>query len=86
MEQIHVHMHSIIDNMFAMHVHVHSHMDIIILCAGASPDIKDPLGKTPLELAEKEMHKRSDPEDKQRYEKVNEETCTITHVDIDNIC
>ena len=61
-------------------------MDIIILFTGASPDIKYPLGKTPLELAEKEMHKRSDPEEKQRYEKVNKDTYTITHVDIDNIC
>ena len=84
MEQIHVHMHSIIGNMFAMHVH--SDMDIIILCAGASPDIKDPLGKSPLEKAEKEMHKTSDPEEKQCYEKVNEDTYTITHFDIDNIC
>ena len=59
---------------------------IIILCAGASPDIKDPLGKTPLELAEKERQKRSDPEQKQRYEKVNEDIYTNTHFDIDNIC
>ena len=67
-------------------MHVHSDVDIIILCAGASPDITDPLGKTPLELAEKEMDRKSDPEEKKRYEKVNEDTHTDTHFDIDNIC
>ena len=70
--------------MFSIHVHC----DMYSLCfvsLGASADIKDNYRQTPLQMAEQELA-RSDPEEKQRYEKVYEDTHTITNLDIAYHC
>ena len=71
-----------------MKIHVHCDMDsVYFVCIGANVDIKDEDGQTPLQVAEEELAKESDPEAKQPYEKVHEDThihCTITHFDIAN--
>ena len=70
-----------------LQVHVHCDMDsVYFVCLGARADIKDEDGKTPLEEAEQELAKTSNPEEKQRYEKVHEDTHTITHFDTANGC
>ena len=45
---------------------------------GASADIKNDRGQTPLQSAEEGLTHESDPEGKQRYEKVSEDTRTCT--------
>ena len=50
-----------------------------VLCVGASADIADKDGETPLQAAQRSWIQSSDPEKKQRYEKVHEDTHTITH-------
>ena len=57
-----------------------------VLCIGASADIADNSGRTPLELAQFNISGEVDPEKKQRYEKVYEDTHTITHFSIANGC
>ena len=58
-------------------------MDIVyFVCLGASADIKDEDGKTPLQVAEEQLTYQSNAEAKQHYEKVHEDTHTITHFDI----
>ena len=54
---------------------------VYFVCLGARADIKDEDGKTPLEEAKASLAKTSDPEEKQRYEKVHEDTHTTTHLD-----
>ena len=50
-------------------------MDIVyFVCKGASADIKDDNEETPLQVAEEELAKTSDPEERQRFEKVREDT------------
>ena len=56
---------------------------VYFVCLGSSADIMT-FGKTPLQAAEQELAKESDPEEKQHYEKVHEDTHTITHFDITN--
>ena len=47
-----------------------------VLCVGASADIKDNNGKTPLKVAKEELADASDREKKQDYKKVHEDTHT----------
>ena len=61
-------------------------MDIVkwilyTLCAyiGASADIKDYSGRTPLQVAEEGLADESDPEAKQCYQKVYMKTHTYHH-------
>ena len=61
-------------------------MDIVkwilyTLCAyiGASADIKDHWGNSPLQKAEKKLADKSGPKAKQRYEKVYMKTHTYHH-------
>ena len=50
-------------------------MDIVyFVCLGANADIKDDDNKTPLQVAEEELAQKSDPEERQRFEKVLEDT------------
>ena len=51
-------------------------MWITVLCVGASADIKDSDGKTPLQWAKKNLARISNPEVKQQYQKVREDTHT----------
>ena len=68
-------------------IHVHCVMDsLCFVCLGASADIKDNWGRMPLQVAENELARESDPEKKQRFEKVHEDTHTITNLDIANGC
>ena len=49
-----------------------------MLCEGASADIMDTKdGKTPLQHAQKRLAGVSDPERKQQYEKVHNDTHTV---------
>ena len=57
-----------------------------VLCVGASTDIADNDGTTPLQRAQEIFSLDSDPEKKQRYEEVHEHTYTITHFDVANGC
>ena len=56
-----------------------------VLCVGASADIADNYGRTPLKQAQFQFSTEANPEKKQRYEKVHEYTHTITHFDISNV-
>ena len=47
-----------------------------VLFGGARADIKDNDGKTPLQVAKKELSRESDREEKQHYKKVSEATQT----------
>ena len=49
-----------------------------ILCLGARTSIKDKDGQTPLQAAKEKLSDESDPEARQRYQKVHEDTHTIT--------
>ena len=55
-----------------------------VLCVGASTDIGNKYGETQLHVAQ--LADESDPETKQRYEKVHEDTHTITHFDTAKGC
>ena len=62
-------------------------MDIVyFVCLGANADIKANGKKTPLQVAEEELAKKSDSGEKQCFEKVHENVHTITHFDIANGC
>ena len=58
---------------------------VCILCVGANADIKDKYGETPLQKAQEQLGRTSDPERKQHYEKVDEDTHIITHFDINSL-
>ena len=59
--------------------------DNVTICAGARTDITV-FGETALQAAEDKLVYKQDPEEKQRYEKVHEDTHTITHLDITKGC
>ena len=75
-------MHSVasIQHIFIMYIcHENYHIVLCILYfayIGARADIKDDSGNTPLQWAEEELTEQSDPERKQRHEKVHEDTHT----------
>ena len=49
-----------------------------MLCLGARTNIKDNDGKTPLQVAKEQfLSRQSNPEARQHYEKVHEDTHTI---------
>ena len=50
----------------------------IVFRVGASADIEDKERKTPMQWAEKKLANQSDPEQKQRNEKVHDDAHTIT--------
>ena len=52
---------------------------VYFVCLGANADIKDKWGGTPLQMAEEKLAEKSDPEEKQRFEKVHKDSRTITH-------
>ena len=58
----------------------------MVLCVGASADIASNYGSTPLKLAQERIYEESDPEKRERYEKVHKYTHSITHFDIANGC
>ena len=64
-------------NMFAVHIYVHvpwslPYCDVhTVLCVGASADIADYDGKTPLQWAQKKKAETFTPEQKQSFEKVD---------------
>ena len=55
-------------------------------CVGADAGKKDNEGKIPLQWAKEQLSSESTPEAKLHYEKVHEDTHTITHFDIINGC
>ena len=73
-------MHSVASSMFT--VCVHCNMDIVIFHLGASADITNNNGETPLQRAEQDLANESDPQKRQCYEKVPQDTHTIKHVHI----
>ena len=54
----------------------------VTICAGARTDIENEFGETALQTAEESLAYKEDSEEKQRYEKVHEDTHTLTHFDI----
>ena len=46
----------------------------VTICTGARTDIENEEGKTALQIAEEELSNEDDPEEKQHYEKVHEDT------------
>ena len=60
-------------------ISVHFDMDVLILCLGASADIKNAYGTTPLQRARERLTKTSDPEAKRCFEKVHATTLHHTH-------
>ena len=78
MEQIHIH--RIASKLFAKHVHCIMN-SVYFVCIGARADIKNKEGKTPLQGAEEWLAEESAPVEKHYYEKVHEDTHTITYLD-----
>ena len=74
-------------NNSCLQIHVHCDMDsVYFVCLGASADVKDDDGKTPLQWAEKQLARKSDPKEKQHFEKVHQNAHTFTHFDVANVC
>ena len=55
----------------------------VTICAGARVDIQNGDGNTPIQLAEEALGEKSDPKEKQQYEKVHEDGHTNTHTQPD---
>ena len=58
----------------------------VSIYAGARTDIESIKGVTALQKAGEKLSEESDPEKKQRYEKVHEDTHTITNFGMGNGC